>query len=168
MRQCESIIKLEYPLGVMSQTLVNLSSFQNITRLWRRDAVDRIGCRVQTDDHRWYGVCVWPFHIHHMLFNTTSSTLYFVTNFGLCLSRSWGYREASFGINQELYIAGAFCEDRSGSLSEIKKSTIYESDSINNVIRIVTDDICVICWDVLQSLVLYILPYGCIIILCYL
>nr|DAZ01684.1 MAG TPA: hypothetical protein [Caudoviricetes sp.] len=33
MRQCESIIKLEYPLGVMSQTLVNLSSFQNITRL---------------------------------------------------------------------------------------------------------------------------------------
>ena len=85
-------------------TLVNLSSFQDITRFWRRDAVDRIGCRVQTDDHRWYGVCVWPFHIRHMLFNTTSSTLYFVTNFGLCLSRPWGYREVSFGINEELYM----------------------------------------------------------------
>lgn len=104
MRQCESIIKLEHPLGVMSQTLVNLSSFQNITRLWRREAVDRIGCRVQTDDHRWYGVCVWPFRIRHMLFNTTSSTLYFVTSFGLCLSRPWGYSEVSFGINKELYM----------------------------------------------------------------
>lgn len=96
--------ELEHPLGVTSQTLVNLSSFQDITRLWRRDAVDRIGCRVQTDDHRWYGVCVWPFHIRHMLFNTTSSTLYFVTSFGLCLSRPWGYSEVSFGINKELYM----------------------------------------------------------------
>ena len=39
--------KLDYPLGVMIRTLVNLSSLQDIARLRRRDAVDRIGCRVR-------------------------------------------------------------------------------------------------------------------------
>lgn len=166
MRQCESIIKLEYPLGVTSQTLVNLSSFQDITRFWRREAVDRIGCRVQTDDHRWYGVCVWPFHIRHMLFNTTSSTLYFVTNFGLCLSRPWGYSEVSFGINERIiYVTGAFWEDRSGSLSEIKKSTIYESNSTVHVQPICAGDIHAVYRRVLQSVILAIRAgYGVFII----
>lgn len=72
----------------------------------------------------------------------------------------------SFGINERIiYVTGAFWEDRSGSLSEIKKSTIYESNSTIHAHSFIADDICNICWDVLQSLVLCILPDGCIIIL---
>jgi hypothetical protein len=61
----------------------------------------------------------------------------------------------SFGINERIiYVTGAFWEDRSGSLSEIKKSTIYESNSTVHVQPICADDIHAVYRRVLQSVIL--------------
>lgn len=61
----------------------------------------------------------------------------------------------SFGINERIiYVTGAFWEDRSGSLSEIKKSTIYESNSTIHVQPICADDIHAVYRRVLQSVIL--------------
>lgn len=61
----------------------------------------------------------------------------------------------SFGINERIiYVTGAFWEDRSGSLSEIKKSTIYESNSTVHVQPICAGDIHAVYQRVLQSVIL--------------
>lgn len=61
----------------------------------------------------------------------------------------------SFGINERIiYVTGAFWEDRSGSLSEIKKSTIYESNSTVHVQPICAGDIHAVYRRVLQSVIL--------------
>lgn len=61
----------------------------------------------------------------------------------------------SFGINERIiYVTGAFWEDRSGSLSEIKKSTIYESNSTIHVQPICAGDIHAVYRRVLQSVIL--------------
>ena len=72
----------------------------------------------------------------------------------------------SFGINERIiYVTGAFWEDRSGSLSEIKKSTIYESNSTVHVQPICAGDIHAVYRRVLQSVILAIRAgYGVFII----
>lgn len=72
----------------------------------------------------------------------------------------------SFGINERIiYVTGAFWEDRSGSLSEIKKSTIYESNSTVHAHSFIADDIHAVYRRVLQSVILAIRAgYGVFII----